>query len=186
MAEGTDRVTELDAKEPSDPQLIEADIVRRRGEITALVGELSRRGHDLMDVGLQVRRHFWGVAGTVLAVGAVAAGSIALAVWRARRRETLVAKGGRLREALTRMIDRPERVAVEPTVTQRMIGAAGSAAAAFLIKAALERVSRPREPAPKSTPNPERDSRRAWPAANRSRRSSLPPGKDDPVLLVRD
>jgi hypothetical protein len=41
------------------------------------------------------------------------------------------------------MVDRPERVAVEPTATQRIIGSAGSAAAAFLIKAALERVTRP-------------------------------------------
>jgi hypothetical protein len=42
------------------------------------------------------------------------------------------------------MIDRPERVAVEPTATQRIIGSAGSALAAFVIKAALERLSRPR------------------------------------------
>jgi hypothetical protein len=50
-----------------------------------------------------------------------------------------MARGGRLREALGRIVDRPERVAVEPTVTQRIIGSAGSAAAAFLIRAALER-----------------------------------------------
>jgi hypothetical protein len=55
-----------------------------------------------------------------------------------------VARGGRLREALGRMIDRPERVAVEPTATQRIIGSAGSALAAFVIKAVLEHLSRPR------------------------------------------
>jgi hypothetical protein len=44
------------------------------------------------------------------------------------------------------MIERPERVAVEPTVSQRIIGAAGSAAVAFLIKAALERATRPLRP----------------------------------------
>jgi hypothetical protein len=80
----------------------------------------------------------------VLAVGAVAAGSIAYRAWRARGADTLLARGGRLREALGRMIDRPERVAVEPTATQRIIGSAGSALAAFVIKAALERLSRPR------------------------------------------
>jgi hypothetical protein len=159
MAEGTDRVTEVDAKEPGDPQRIEADIVRRRGEIATLVAELSHRGHDLMDVRLQIRRHALGVAATVLAVGAVAAGSIALAVWRGRRRDTLTAQGGRLREAIGRMIDRPERVAVEPTVTQRVIGAAGSAAVAFLIKAVLERVNRPRQPTRLDTPVPEREPR---------------------------
>jgi hypothetical protein len=80
-------------------------------------------------------------------VGAAAAGSIAYRARRARREGTLLARGGRLRDALGRMIDRPERVAVEPTATQRIIGSAGSAAAAFLIKAALERLSRPRQEA---------------------------------------
>ena len=144
MAEGTGGLTEVDAQAPRDPRPIEAEIMRRRGELTTLVAELNRRRHEFTDVGLQVRRHALGFAATVLAVGAVAAGSIALGVWRARRRNTLTARGGRLREAFGRMIDRRERVAVEPTVTQRIIGSAGSAAAAFLIKAALERVNRPR------------------------------------------
>jgi hypothetical protein len=144
MAEGTGGLTEVDAQAPRDPRPIEAEIMRRRGELTTLVAELNRRRHELTDVGLQLRRHALGVAAAVLAVGAVAAGSIALGVWQARRRNTLTARGGRLREAFGRMIERPERVAVEPTVTQRIIGSAGSAAAAFLIKAALERVNRPR------------------------------------------
>jgi hypothetical protein len=144
MAEGTGELIEVDARAPRDPRPIEAEIMRRRGKLTTLVAELNRRRHELTDVGLQLRRHALGVAATVLAVGAVAAGSIALGVWRARRRNTLTARGGRLREAFGRMVDRPERVAVEPTLTQRIIGSAGSAAAAFLIKAALERVNRPR------------------------------------------
>jgi hypothetical protein len=147
MAEGARGVTEVTEQAPRDPAPIEAEIGRRRRELTTLVAQLTRRGHELTDVGLQIRRHALGFAATVLAVGAVAAGSIALGAWRARRRNTLSARGGRLREALGRMIDRPERVAVEPTATQRIMGAAGSAAAAFLIKAALERASRPRDPA---------------------------------------
>lgn len=144
MVEATGGVTDVETQAPRDPGPIEADIVRQRAELTTLVAELTRRGHELTDVGLQVRRHALGVAATVLAVGAIAAGSITLAVWRARRRDTLLARGGRLREAFARMIDRPERVAMEPTATQQIIGSAGSAAAAFLIKAALERVNRPR------------------------------------------
>jgi hypothetical protein len=147
MAEGTGGVTEVTEQARRDPAPIAAEIGRRRRELTTLVAQLTRRGHELTDVGLQVRRHAVGVVATVLALGAVAAGSIALGVWRARRRNTLAARGGRLREALGRMIDRPERVAVEPTATQRILGAAGSAAAAFLIKAALERASRPRNAA---------------------------------------
>jgi hypothetical protein len=128
MAQGTGGVIES----------LEADIARQRLDLGARFAELNRRGHELTDVGLQVRRHALGFTATVLALGAVAAGSIALGVWRARRRNTLAARGGRLREAVGRMIDRPERVAVEPTVMQRIIASAGSAAAALLIKAALE------------------------------------------------
>ena len=138
MAQGTGRVTDTLEEAPRDPRRIEAEIVRQRQELTARVAEVSRRGHELTDIGLQVRRHALGVTTTVLAMGAVTAGAIALGVWRARRRNTLLARGGRLRQALGRMIDRPERVATEPTVTQRILAAAGSAAAAFLIKAALE------------------------------------------------
>lgn len=153
MAEGTDRVTEIEAKAPRDPQPIEADIVRRRAKLTTLVGELNRRAHELTDVGLQVRRHALGITATVLAVGTVVAGWIALGMWRARRRGgTLTARGGRLREALGRMIDQPERVAVEPTVTQRIVGSAGSAAAAFLIKAGLERLNHPRPHSRRGSP----------------------------------
>lgn len=151
MAEGAGSVTGVvEAPGPRDPGPIEAEIVRRRQELTTLVSQVRRRGRELTDVRLQVRRHAVGVAVTLLAVGAAAAGSIALGIWRARRRNSLTARGGRLREALGRMIDRPERVAVEPTATQRILGAAGSAAAAFLIKAALERASR--IVAPRETP----------------------------------
>lgn len=143
MAEATGRVTETDAEAPRDPQPIETDIVRRRAELTRLMGELTRRGHEFTNVGLQVRRHALGVTATVLAAGAIIGGWIALKVWRARRRNTLTARSGRLREAFSRMIDRPERVAVEPTATQRIIGSAGSAAVAVLIKAALDRLVRP-------------------------------------------
>ena len=143
MAEATGRLTETEAETPRDPQPLEADIVRRRAQLTMLVGELNRRGHELTDVGLQVRRHALGVTASVLVVGAIAAGSIVLRIWRARRRNTLRARSGRLREAFGRMIDRPERVAVEPTAIQRIIGSAGSAAAAVLIKAAMDRFIRP-------------------------------------------
>ena len=39
------------------------------------------------------------------------------------------------------MIERPERVASEPTVGQRILASAGSAAAAILIKLVLERLT---------------------------------------------
>ena len=138
MAQGAGRVTEVDAPAPRDERAIAEDIMRRRGELTALVAELNRRRHELTDVKAQMRRHPVGLTLTVVAVAAAAAGSVALGIRRARRRNTPMARAGRLREALRRMIDRPERVAAEPTATQRILGAAGSAAAAFLTRAALE------------------------------------------------
>jgi len=142
MAEVGSRVFEADAEESGDPRPIEADLARQRAQLTCLVSELRRRGRELIDVGLQVRRHALAVAATFLAVGAIAAGSIALGVRRARRHNTLTARSRRLREAVGRVIDRPERVAAEPTVTQRILGSAGSAAAAVLVKATLDRMLR--------------------------------------------
>jgi hypothetical protein len=144
MAQGTGGVIEIEAQPPRDPRAIEEEIVRRRGELGALVGELNLRRHELADVKLQVRRHPLGVAVAVLAMAATAAGAVALATRRARRRNTLIARRARLRKAMARMIDRPERVAVEPTITERILASAGSAVAVFVIKAALERFARPR------------------------------------------
>ncbi len=127
-----------------DPRAIEQEITRLRDELGALGDELERRWHDLTDVRLQVRRHGLAVTLSALAAGAAAAGSVALGIRRARRRSTLVARGRRLRDAVGRMVERPERVAVDATATQRIIAAAGSAVAAFAIKAALERLARNR------------------------------------------
>jgi hypothetical protein len=141
MAEGPGGLTDVGARDPADPRPIAAELTHRRDDLTVLMGELSRRAHELTDLRLQIRRHALGVAATVLAVGGVAAGAIALGVWRARRRDTMMARGGRLSAALGRMIDRPERVAVQPTVTHRILASAGSAVAALLIKAVLQRLA---------------------------------------------
>lgn len=133
----------IEAPPARKPAAIAEAITRRRGALSACVAELDRRRHELTDVRLQIRRHARGVTLTVLAMSAAAAGSVAYGRWRARRRNTLIARGSRLRDALGRMLDRPERVAAEPTIAQRILSSAGSAAAAFLIKAALNRVSRP-------------------------------------------
>ena len=115
MAEGSGGVSVTPARGPRAPREIEGEIRRRRGELGALAGELNRRRRELTNPNLLMRRHALGVTVALLSVGAVAAGSIAYRAWRARRERTVLARGGRLREALGRMIDRPERVAVEPT-----------------------------------------------------------------------
>lgn len=141
MAEGPAGVTRIEAP-PRDPRPIEAEIVRRRDELTTLVAELNRRRHEFTDMRLQLRRHAAGVLITVLAASVAVAGSVAYARRRARRRNTLLASGGRLREEIGRMIDRPEGVAVPPGTIERMLGSAASAVAVFLVKSALENLGR--------------------------------------------
>jgi hypothetical protein len=73
-------------------------------------------------------------------------GAIAMAVVlrrrRARREASFLARSRRLRAAVGRLMDQPERVAVQPTTTQRVLESAASAAAVYLINAALDRVGR--------------------------------------------
>jgi hypothetical protein len=106
----------------------------RRGELTGLVHELKLR--------LQPRRHLVGIAVTALAMGAATVAAVALRRRRARREASLFARSRRVRAALGRLVEQPERVAVQPTTTQRVLESAASAAAVYLINAALERIGR--------------------------------------------
>jgi hypothetical protein len=119
---------------------LEAEVDEVRNELTALVAELDRRRHELFDVRLQVRRHIWPVALGALVMGATAAGAITLGVRRTRRQQGLTVRGRRIGQAVSRLLDRPERVAVEPTVLERIAVAAGSAAAVYVVKLVLNRV----------------------------------------------
>jgi hypothetical protein len=115
------------------------EIAGVREELDTLLGELDRRRHEALDVTLQLRRHAFGASLTAVAFVATAAGSVWLALWRRRRRERPAAQAGRLRHALSRMTEHPERVAQETTVTTKILTAAANAAVAALVKKALER-----------------------------------------------
>jgi len=119
--------------EPS-VRAIEAEATYRRGELTGLVQELKLR--------LQPRRHLVGIAVTTLAMGGAIAAAVVLRRRRARREASFLARSRRLRAAVGRLMDQPERVAVQPTTTQRVLESAASAAAVYLINAALDRVGR--------------------------------------------
>jgi hypothetical protein len=137
-----DRTHDLSLSESTqEPEVIEQEITRVRGELGDVVGELRERWRDVTDVRLQMRRHAVGVTASVLATGVVAAASVAWRIWLARRRDALPARAGRLREAVARMVERPERVAVEASAMQRIMAAAGAA----VVKAALERLTGPGE-----------------------------------------
>jgi hypothetical protein len=65
----------------------------------------------------------------------LAAGGAALAARRRRRREALGARLGRLRRALARMIDQPERVARAPSAERKI----ATAMAAAIVSAVAKR-----------------------------------------------
>jgi hypothetical protein len=119
---------------------IDAEITALRDELGDLLAELDRRRREAVDVKLQLRRHGLEAALTGVALVAGAVGVIWLKRWRARRHQGLLSRLGRLREGVTRMMDRPERVAAEPTLGRRILPAAATAAAAALARKGLERV----------------------------------------------
>lgn len=118
---------------------LEGEIAVLRDELTGLVAELDRRRHELTDFKLQARRHVVGMTMTGAGLLASAAGFVWLSVWRSRRRSQATARMGRLREAVSRMVDRPDRVAAEPGIPARILTAAANAAVATAIKKVLER-----------------------------------------------
>lgn len=124
-------------------KILEGEITVLREELGTLVAELDRRRHDALDVKGQLKRHSVEVGLTALALVAAASGFVWVGVWRARRRQRLTYQGSQLREAVSRMIARPERVAAEPTVPAKILTAAANALIASLIRKVLERLLRP-------------------------------------------
>jgi hypothetical protein len=110
-----------------------------RAELDSLLAELDRRRHEALNLRLQLRRHALGATVTGLAFVGTAAGFVWLSAWRRRRQDRLSARAGRLRQALSRMIEHPERAAAEPTIVGKIAAAAASAGVAALIKKLLER-----------------------------------------------
>jgi hypothetical protein len=121
-------------------RLLDGEITMLRNELGELVAELDRRRHAVLDVKGHLRRHGGEIALTGVALVGAAAGFAWLEVWRRRRRQRLGARVGRLQHAVSRMIDRPERVAAEPTMTTKVLTTAANAAAAAVIKKILETV----------------------------------------------
>ena len=94
------------------------------------MGQPDWRRHALLDAR--------SAAPTIVAVCAAGIGPLLFRVWRTRRQGSVGARAARLRGTIGRVVDRPERVVMEPTVVQRSFVTAGSALVACLTKAALE------------------------------------------------
>ena len=147
MGEGTNRVKAEPAPRPKEPRKLarelEHDVEQARSSLDQSLAELDRRRHEVLDLRLQVRRHpvVAAVAGAMV-LGVV--GGIVYAVWAAQQRNKTITKAQRLREAISRMIDKPHKVAKsEPTVPEKVLGAIGTTAATIIVKKLLERAMEP-------------------------------------------
>lgn len=123
----------------SAPDRVAGDIDRLRGELGRIVSELDRRGHEALDVRLQLRRHPLAAAIAVGAAAAVLGGLVALAVRRRRQRRSPVHRAREVRGALARLLDHPDRVAAEPSLGHKILAAAGVVAATALARRLVDR-----------------------------------------------
>jgi hypothetical protein len=141
MGEGTGRVNQRHGNgEPRKAaRELETEITEIRSRLGRSLAELDRRRHELTDVRLQIERHPM----AAVAAGAVVlalAGGVAYAVWASRQRNRPISKARRLKHALSRMIEEPHKVAKsEPSVPEKILAAAGTAAATILVKKLMER-----------------------------------------------
>ena len=131
-----------DGSNSEHAEALQRDIERIRDDLANTVGELDRRRHELFDVRGQLRRHPVPIVLVGAALLALAAGGIALAMSRRRRRQRLPARLERLREALQRMVAKPNRVATDPGVGRKIVAAAGGAAASLAAKKLVAKVFR--------------------------------------------
>lgn len=122
MGEGTTRIASSNGSSSRVRELgNETEAVRR--QLDDLVMELDRRRHRAFDWRLQLRRHARAIAITGIGLATVIAVAASVSVARRRRQHTLAERlseladrGERLRRALGRVIENPDRLAaVEPS-----------------------------------------------------------------------
>jgi hypothetical protein len=127
------------AQEQRPPREIERDIEHLRTRLDRSLAELDRRRHELMDVRLQMRRHpavFAGAGAVVVLV----LGGVGYAIYRSRKREEMPQKARRLRIAVGRAVDKPEKVARgDAPVWEKIVAAVGVTIATSLAKKLVER-----------------------------------------------
>jgi hypothetical protein len=110
-----------DATPRETAQDLGGEIVAVRQDLDALLAEADRRRHAALNVTLQLRRHAPAAALTTIAILGAAASLVWFETRRRRRRQRLSARANRLRQAVSRMVDQPERVAAEPTLVGRIV-----------------------------------------------------------------
>ena len=125
--------------ESAEPAIIEREVEEIRDNISGIVGELDRRGQELVDWRSHLRRN--ALVLTAVGAGCLLGLAATVAVERAkrRRRRKPLEKARRLYVAISRMIAHPELVArPRPSIGQKALAAAVSATVGFLVKALLQ------------------------------------------------
>jgi len=126
------------------PATLAAEIDGIRDHVGDLVGALDPRRHEALDFKSLARRHGGALFLAGAALVALAAGVTAVATVRARRRRSTMARLERLRSALSRIEEHPERVAApQPGLSRKIVGAAGASVATVLARRLAERMLRP-------------------------------------------
>jgi hypothetical protein len=142
MGQGSDRVSS--SEDPRRVEDISREIEDIRGHLGSMVAELDRRRHEALDFRLQIRRHPLAAALVAGTVALVTGGLVALALRRRRRQRSPAYRLRAMRRAFARMATEPDEFAREPDLASKMLGAAGTAAAAALARGVVERAVRVR------------------------------------------
>ena len=128
-----------DVNDQTSKQL-EDKVEGSRANLEGLVSEITRRGHELMDVKLQVRKHPRVFASIGAATVALVAGTVVFAIRGQRQKRSLRGRTHRLGQALSRALESPERVArSEPSVFGKIVAAAAAALVSTVARKVAER-----------------------------------------------
>ena len=123
----------------AEPELseetIELDVEDVREDLGDTLSELDRRENEWSDWRRQLRKRAVGLslggASLVLAI----AGAVAFANWRRQEWNRPMAKARRFRDAVSRMVEKPELVArPEPSIGRKALAAAAAAVSGTMAK----------------------------------------------------
>jgi hypothetical protein len=130
------------------PDELELEVERRRSGLATIVDELDARRHELLDWRLQVQAHARTLRNVAVAAAVIGVVAVAATVRRSRQRRRLVARAERVTEALSRILEHPDRVArAEPSATRRALTGLLTGAAGLIFRKLAERATaRPEYP----------------------------------------
>jgi hypothetical protein len=122
----------------ASPGRLEGDVESLRSDLGDLIAELDRRRHEAFDIKAQLRKHPTALAVAGVAAAAIVGGLVAWKVHSRHEQEKPLNKARRARRAMQRLMTDPEHLAREPGVGEKVLAAAGTAAASLLVKRMID------------------------------------------------